>query len=51
MEYILPILLFVALGLIAGILLSIFSKVFAVKQDQRVYDIKDSLPNANCGLL
>ena len=49
MEYILPILLFVALGLVAGILLSIFSKVFAVKQDQRVYDIKDSLPNANCG--
>ena len=35
MEYLVPILLFVGLGLLAGILLTVFSRVFAVKQDER----------------
>ena len=33
MEYIIPIVLFVCLGLLAGVLLTVFSRVFAVEQD------------------
>jgi len=49
MEYLLPIIIFVALGLLAGLLLSVFSKIFAVEKDERIDEIKDALPNANCG--
>ena len=44
-----PILLFAGLGLLAAILLTIFSKVFAVKTDDRIADIDEKLPHANCG--
>ena len=49
MEYLLPIIIFAALGLLAGILLSVFSKIFAVEKDNRIDKIKEVLPNANCG--
>ncbi len=49
MEFSLPIIIFVVLGLLSGILLSIFSKIFSVDHDARIDEIKDSLPNANCG--
>ena len=49
MEYIVPILLFAALGLLAGVLLSVFSKVFAVEQDERIPLVREALPGANCG--
>lgn len=43
------ILIFAALGLFAGILLTVCSKVFAVKTDERVDKIIEILPGANCG--
>ena len=49
MEYLVPILLFVGLGLLAGILLTVFSRVFAVKQDERAVQVRVVLPGANCG--
>ena len=49
MEYLVPILLFVGLGLLAGILLTVFSRVFAVKQDERAVQVREVLPGANCG--
>ena len=34
--YILPVLIFAGLGLLAGVLLTVVSKVFEVKKDERV---------------
>ena len=38
-----------AIGLVAGILLSISSKAFYVEVDERVSKIRECLPGANCG--
>ena len=48
-NYVLPMLIFAGLGLIAGILLTIISKVFAVKTDKRLEDVQNALPQVNCG--
>ncbi|MBR2743220.1 MAG: RnfABCDGE type electron transport complex subunit B [Clostridia bacterium] len=37
------------LGLIFGIILGIASKAFAVETDERIGEIQDTLPGANCG--
>ena len=37
------------LGLVLGIALAISSVIFYVKEDTRVEDIKNMLPNYNCG--
>ncbi len=47
--YILPILIFAALGIIAGALLTLFSKVFEVKTDERFEQLSEALPQINCG--
>lgn len=44
-----PILVLGGLGLLFGVLLSIASKVFAVKIDPKVTELLDALPGANCG--
>lgn len=49
-QILIPILIFIGLGLVAGILLSIFSKIFAVKTDERVEQILEVLPGLNCGV-
>ncbi len=49
MTYILPVLIFAAIGLAAGALLMFCSKMFYVKTDERVTQIAEILPNANCG--
>lgn len=49
MTYILPVLIFCAIGAVAGTLLVIGSKVFFVPTDERVAKIAEALPNANCG--
>ncbi len=49
MEYIIPIVLFICLGLLAGVLLTVFSRVFAVEQDERAVKVREVLPGANCG--
>lgn len=44
-----PVLVFIGLGAVMGIMLAIASKVFAVKTDPRVEEISELLPGANCG--
>lgn len=48
-EYIIPILFFLLLGAVAGILLTVAGKFLAVKSDETVEKIKEALPGANCG--
>ncbi len=48
-EYILPVLFFLAAGAVIGVLLTVASKVFAVKTDETVSRISEALPGANCG--
>ncbi len=47
--YGIPILLFTGIGLLSGVLLTIVSRVFRVKTDERVGQIDEILPHANCG--
>lgn len=47
--YILPVIAFAVMGLLAGILLTAASKIFEVKTDERINQINDVLPQANCG--
>lgn len=47
---VIPVLLFIGLGLVAGILLSIFSKIFAVKTNEQVEEVLSALPGLNCGV-
>jgi Na+-translocating ferredoxin:NAD+ oxidoreductase RNF subunit RnfB len=49
MEYLAPILIFIGMGILFGVLLVVLSKVFAVKVDQRAVEITEALPGANCG--
>ncbi|WMJ23310.1 RnfABCDGE type electron transport complex subunit B [Paludicola sp. MB14-C6] len=45
-----PVAIFIGLGLVAGIALSIFSKIFAVETDERTEKILEALPGLNCGV-
>lgn len=47
--YILPVGLFAGIGLLAAILLIAASKIFSVKTDERIGEIEEILPHANCG--
>lgn len=49
MNLLTPIVLVVALGILAAILLTIASKVFAVPVDKKVTELRVELPGANCG--
>ena len=49
MEILIPILIIAGIALFFGLLLAIASKVFAVKRDERIDQIKACLPGANCG--
>lgn len=44
-----PVLVFIGLGALMAIMLAIASRVFAVKTDERVEQISEILPGANCG--
>jgi len=48
-QYVLPILFFLGIGAVIGILLTVASKVFYVKTDETVSRISEALPGANCG--
>jgi len=48
-DVLIPAAIFAALGIVFGILLAVASKVFAVKTDERVPEIIECLPGANCG--
>lgn len=49
MEIILPVVVFGIIGGLAGALLTVVSKVFAVKADERLEKLQESLPQINCG--
>lgn len=49
MELLLPIIIVLAIGLIAGLGLAVASTVMAVPSDERVDKVRDALPGANCG--
>ena len=49
MKILLPVLIFIGLGLLRGALLALASKLFAVKKDEKAEAIKECLPGANCG--
>ncbi|QAT43940.1 RnfABCDGE type electron transport complex subunit B [Aminipila luticellarii] len=44
-----PVILLVVMGLVAGIVLTIASKVFFVPVDETVSQVREVLPGANCG--
>lgn len=49
MDIIFPVLIIGGMGLLFGALLTVASKAFAVKVDERIPKIIDALPGANCG--
>lgn len=49
MTYIVPALVFAGIGLLAGVLLTVCSKVFEVKTDERIDKVNEALPQVNCG--
>lgn len=48
-QILVPVCIVGGMGLLFGILLGVASKVFAVKTDERVPQILEVLPGANCG--
>lgn len=49
MTYIIPAIILGVCGVLAGILLTVASKVFHVEVDERIEKISEALPQANCG--
>ena len=49
LKIIVPVLVFIGLGALMGIMLAVAAKAFAVKRDPRVEKIEELLPGANCG--
>ncbi len=49
LDVLIPVGIFAAMGIILGVLLAVASRVFAVKVDERVTQISELLPGANCG--
>ena len=47
--YLIPALILGGCGVLAGVLLTVASKVFYVKVDERREKINETLPQANCG--
>ena len=48
-ELFVPALIFAGIGILSGILLTVFSKLFHVETDERLEKITENLPGANCG--
>ncbi|MDR1753483.1 MAG: RnfABCDGE type electron transport complex subunit B [Eubacterium sp.] len=48
-QYILPILSFVIMGVVSGVILTVASKVLSVKNDEMVDAVLAELPGINCG--
>ncbi len=49
MEILLPVVAIGGMGLIFGAILSLAAKIFAVEKDERIPQITECLPGANCG--
>ena len=48
-QILIPVGIFIGLGVIMGALLAVASRVFAVEKDERAVKISECLPGANCG--
>lgn len=48
-QIIIPVLIFIGLGIVMGTLLAVASKVFAVEKNEKAEAILECLPGANCG--
>ncbi|MBQ8141643.1 MAG: electron transporter RnfB [Bacilli bacterium] len=42
-------LILLGIGIILGVLLVLFSKIWEVKEDERIKEVEKMLPNFNCG--
>lgn len=49
MHILIPVLIGLAIAVVCGIILTVASRVFAVKEDEKFIKIRDCLPGANCG--
>lgn len=49
-DILIPVAIFIGLGLVSGVALSIFSKIFAVETDERIEKVREVLPGLNCGV-
>ena len=49
MQIILPVIIVTLIGLISGLVLALASKFMSVPSDEKVQQIRDCLPGANCG--
>lgn len=49
MYIVLPVVALGGMGLLFGVLLAVASKIFAVKEDERIPLVTEALPGANCG--
>lgn len=48
-DVLIPVAIFAGLGILFGVILAIASRIFAVEVDERVEQITEALPGANCG--
>ena len=48
-DVLIPVAIFAGLGILFGVVLAIAARVFAVKRDERIEQITELLPGANCG--
>ena len=49
MEILIPVLVLAAIAVLCAVLLTVASVLFSVKEDERIGELRDSLPGANCG--
>lgn len=49
MDILIPVLISLAIAIVCGVILTVASRLFAVKEDEKFTEIRDCLPGANCG--
>ena len=49
MAYLIPVIIVCVVGIVAGVLLTIAAKIMYVPVDERVEQLTEALPGANCG--
>ena len=49
MEILIPVLICLDIAVVCGVILTVSSNLFAVKEDKQFLEIRDCLPGANCG--
>ena len=49
MNILIPVLISFAIAIVCGVILTVSSRLFAVKEDEKFGKIRDCLPGANCG--